>query len=324
VDDAGSFIRFYCANCGYESTVSEQYAGRKIRCPKCYDVIFVPASEKAGTKYSDYDLNLLDIEEQKIIQSQQVNQSDAFEGELYKKSPKKAESPRQRKLPWFIDILLYPFSKPGLKHFVVFIGVRPFFALLVRILPEMLYYLVGVAGLITYALVFLYMYWYVAECVRDSADGWVRAPQGFGGLPAMSDMCGQVVNIMGCFLVFFGPFVFYMLIARKADVVFWLLLMYAVLFFPMGLLSVVMHDSARGINPHLLISSVRRTLSPYLRLILILVIPLILIGLIPIEVSNSPIAGFIFSSVIIYMALIGAHLLGRFYWLHQDKLNWEV
>jgi ribosomal protein S27E len=320
VDDADSFVRFCCANCGHKSTVSAQYAGRKIRCPKCYDVIFIPASEEAGTKYSDYDLNLLDIEEQKIIQSQQVNQCDTFEEEPCKK----AESPRQRKFPWFIDIFLYPFSKPGLKHLVVFIGVKPFFALLVRILPEMLYYLVGVAGLITYVLVLLYLYWYIAECVRDSAGGWVRAPQGFGGLPAMSDMFGQMANIIGCLLVFFGPFIFYMFAARKADVIFWLLLIYAVLFFPMGLLSVVMHDSARGLNPHLLISSIRRTLSPYLRLILIFVIPLISISLIPIEVSDSPIAGLIFSSVVIYLVLIGAHLLGRFYWLHQDKLDWEV
>ncbi|MGD8787504.1 MAG: hypothetical protein PVJ60_08780, partial [Phycisphaerales bacterium] len=149
MDDAGSFIRFYCSNCGYESTVSEQYAGRKIRCPKCYDVIFVPASEEASTKYSDYDLNLLNIEEQKIIQSQQIDQRSTLGEELFKKSSKKAESPGQRKLPWFIDVFLYPFSKPGLKHLVVFIGVKPLFAFLVRILPEMLYYLVGVAALIT-------------------------------------------------------------------------------------------------------------------------------------------------------------------------------
>ncbi|MGD8787719.1 MAG: hypothetical protein PVJ60_09870, partial [Phycisphaerales bacterium] len=167
-------------------------------------------------------------------------------------------------------------------------------------------------------------YWYIAECVRDSAGGWVRAPQGFGGLPAMSDMFEQTMNTMGCLLAFFGPFVFYMLTARQANVIFWLLLIFAVLFFPMGLLSVVMHDSARGLSPGLLINSIRKTFWPYLGLILILVIPLILIGLIAIEVSDSLIAGFIFSAVIIYMALIGAHLLGRFYWRYQDKLDWEV
>ncbi len=331
MDDADSFIRFYCDNCGYKSIVSESYAGKKIRCPECYNIIFIPTTESTGktetsSKYSDYDSSLLDIHEQNIIKHQQIMEDIAFEQaeELKEEPSKETESAAKRKLPWFIDIFLYPFSKPGLKHLIVFIGVKPLFAILTIILPIQLYYLVGVAGLITYVLVLLYLYWYVAECVRDSADGWVRAPQGFGGFPAMSDMFGQMINIVGCLLFFFGPFVFYMLFARKADVIFWLLLIYAVLFFPMGLLSVVMHDSASGLNPQLLISSIRSTFSPYLRLILIFAVPLILIGLIPIEVSDSPIAGLIFSSFIIYMVLIGAHLLGRFYWRHQDKLNWDV
>ena len=49
VDEVDPFIRFYCDNCGYKSTVSESYAGKNIRCPKCYNIIFIPAVESTGT-----------------------------------------------------------------------------------------------------------------------------------------------------------------------------------------------------------------------------------------------------------------------------------
>ena len=28
--------------------------------------------------------------------------------------------------------------------------------------------------------------------------------------------------------------------------------------------------------------------------------------------------------VVVYLLLVAAHLLGRFYWRNQEKLNWEV
>jgi hypothetical protein len=36
------------------------------------------------------------------------------------------------------------------------------------------------------------------------------------------------------------------------------------------------------------------------------------------------IVGGIFYGVAIYVALVIAHLIGRFYWRNQEKLNWEV
>jgi ribosomal protein S27E len=77
VGEAEPFIRYYCDNCGYKSTVSESYAGKTIRCPKCYNIISIPTVEstgtttsqsspgkpEAGSQYSDYDLTLLDISE---------------------------------------------------------------------------------------------------------------------------------------------------------------------------------------------------------------------------------------------------------------------
>lgn len=331
--EADPFVRFNCENCGYKSTVSENYSGKNIRCPNCYFIIFIPKAETTGTtqtssRYSDYDSSLLNVQEQNILKHRQMAEyiasEQAGESEEEEEPPQETDPAALRKAPWFIDIFLYPLNKSGLKHLALFILVPPLFGILARFLPAIFVYLVLIAGFIVNFLVFLYMYWYLVECVRESASGWVRAPLGFGGLPALSDMFEQVVNIIGCLVVFFAPFVLYMLIAQKAGIIFWLLLTSAVSLYPMALLSVLMHDSSHGLNFHKFTRSISNTFFPYCGLVLFFVLTVVLISLIPLETTESPLGNCIFRFVIIYATLIDAHLLGRFYWRYQDRLNWDL
>ena len=331
--EAEPFVRFNCENCGYKSTVSEHYSGKNIRCPNCYYIIFIEKSESSGTtqtstKYSAYDSSLLNVQEQNILKHQQMREyiaaEQAYEEEDEEELSEEPDPATQRKIPWFIDIFLYPFNKPGLKHLALFILVPPLFEILARYLPSILGFLVLVAGSIAYLLLFLYLYWYLAECIRESASGWIRAPQGFGGLPTLRDMFSQVVNIIGCLAVFFAPFVFYMLFAQKAGIIFWLLLIYAVSLYPMALLAVTLFDSGRGFNFPLIFKSISNTFFPYIGLVLFLVLTVVLISQIPSEAIDSPVWNYILRGIIIYAALIGAHLLGRFHWKYHHKLNWNV
>ncbi len=331
--EADPFVRFHCENCGYKSTVSESYAGKNIRCPNCYFIIFVPKAETTGTtqtssEHSAYDSSLLNIQEQNILKHKQmcedIASEQADESEEEEEPPQETDPAAQRKAPWLIDIFLYPFNKPGLKHLAIFILVPPLFDILMKILPSLFYFLLLFASIIVEVLIFLYMYWYLAECVRESAGGWVRAPQGFGGLPALRDMLGQVVNIIGCLAVSFAPFVLYTWIAQKAGVIFWLLLIYAVSLYPMALLSVIMFNSGRGFNLRLIFNSISNTFFPYCGLVLFIVLTVVLISLIPSETLESLLWNRIFRAVIIYLAFVAVHLLGRFYWRYQDKLNWDL
>ncbi|MCP4611649.1 MAG: hypothetical protein GY845_23315 [Planctomycetes bacterium] len=327
------FVRFNCENCGYKSTVSESYAGKNIRCPNCYYIIFISKTESTGTTqtgpgYSAYDSSLLNIQEQNILKHRQmveyIASEQAAEFEEEEEPPPETDPASRRKAPWLIDIFLYPLTKSGLKHLALFILVPPLFNLLAGFIPSVFVYLVLIAGCIVNFLIFLYMYWYLVECVRESAYGWVRAPLGFGGLPTLRDMFEQVVNIIGCLAVFFVPFVLYMLIAQKTDVIFWLLLIWAVSLYPMTLLSVLMHDSERGLNFRKFTKSISNTFFPYCGLVLLFVLTVVLISRIPLEITESMPGNCIFRFVIIYAALIGAHLLGRFYWCYQNKLNWDL
>ncbi len=331
--EADSFVRFNCENCGYKSTVSESYAGKNIRCPNCYYIIFIPKAESTGTtqtspKYSTYDSSLLNIQEQNILKHRQMAEyiasEQAGESEEEEEPPKETDPAALRKAPWLIDIFLYPFNKSGLKHLAIFILVPYLLDSIESILPMLFAFLFCIASFMLKILIFLYIYWYLVECVRESAGGWVRAPLGFGGFPALSDMFGQVVNIIGCLAVFLGPFALYTISVGRMNIISWLLLGFAVFLYPMGLLSILMHDSVRSLNFRTLTKSISNTLYSYLGLIMLFVLQVILIRKIPAKEQESILSNIIFRSVIIYTALIDAHLLGRFYWRYQDKLNWDL
>ncbi len=120
------------------------------------------------------------------------------------------------------------------------------------------------------------------------------------------------------------PLDIYVLVAKRADVIFWLLLIYAVFFFPMALLAVVVLDSPVGLNPRLLYSSISNTFRQYCGFVLLIVAAILLIGTLGQKGGESENLAFFVRCASVYLVFVGAHLLGRFYWRYQEKLNWEV
>jgi ribosomal protein S27E len=341
VGEADPFIRFYCDNCGYKSTVSESYAGKTIRCPKCYYIIFIPTVESTGTttgqsspgktktssQHSDYDLTLLDISEKEKNSTFQRGQTSISEEtgvhnqELEEEPQEDTESAAPRKLPWFIDMFLYPISAPGLMNLGIFIGV-PLVIQIVRLLLGPFGLVLALPSFIINILIGLYICWYFAECVRDSTGGGTRAPEAFA-TAGIGDMYHQSLHLVGCYLIFAGPVGFYFLHTNRTDAIYWSLLAYAVFFFPMGLLSVVMFGSLHGLNPIILIGSIFSTFFPYCGLVLVFGAIVLLTQTIPQTQTRTWIT-FVSGFIFLYIMLVIAHLLGRFYWRYQEKLNWEV
>jgi len=137
-------IEFRCKNCGWALHVSPANAGKKGRCPKCNSILTVPQPQargaesessdaersETGLKTSPYDLTLLDVPEHIKVQSQQAGQrhSAATAYEQLRRlqggsMTQQAEQIPQRKLPWIIDVLFYPLSKPGLTLIAVSAGI---------------------------------------------------------------------------------------------------------------------------------------------------------------------------------------------------------
>ena len=100
----------------------------------------------------------------------------------------------------------------------------------------------------------------------------------------------------------------------------------------MGLLACVMFDSIYGLNPLLLIASIFSTFFQYCGLVLL--ITGIVLGFRAIstirtdDIQQETLTMILLESVLylilLYITFVVAHLLGRFFWQYQEKLNWEV
>jgi hypothetical protein len=114
----------------------------------------------------------------------------------------------------------------------------------------------------------------------------------------------------------------------RTDAIFWVLVAWTIVFLPIGLLAMVIHDSVSALNPLFLLGSIRRVLGPYFCLLLGAGVWVGLFwraddrlarGLAPPAVLRVFYA--LFGA---YVSLVLAHVLGRFYWRCRDRLDWGV
>ncbi len=317
-------IKFRCKNCNRRISVPEIHAGKTGKCPKCKSVVIVPLMD-SSTAVSDSD----GAQEYKLAEAQSSEDSLSHANYGLEQqigsvlSAQEAEPAGQRKLPWVLDIFLYPFSKPAL----TVLGIIIIIPLLINILvglagPFGLFFIIP--GFVVNIVLFLYLFWYYCECVRDSAGGGLRAPETVGNTPGVGDMLSDLIKTLGCAAFFTAPLVFYWGYTKKTDAVFYLLAGYGLVFFPMGLLSVIMFDSLAGLNPVLLIGSIFSSFFQYCGLLILFLAITVLMCL---AGSTMPKTWFFVSLIRlvgIYFVMIACHLLGRFYWRYKEKLNWEV
>ena len=240
----------------------------------------------------------------------------------------------KRKLPWLIDIFLYPTSAPGLTILGIVIGVPFLLHILVKFLglfslvfPPMLVFLALFAAIrviVSFVLI-LYMYWYVCECIRDSAGGGIRAPETISITPGLGELLWQFLKIVGCLAFFSLPtLIYYFSHTREFDMIFWALCACSIFFFPMGLLSVIIFDSLRGLNPILIIGSIFSTFFQYCGLVIFFYALGLLVTAMVYILPKSWILGHVIKLISFYLTVVGAHLLGRFAWRYQEKLNWDA
>jgi len=238
-------------------------------------------------------------------------------------APGKIEKQPVRQPPRLLDAFLYPSSVSGIIHLLLFFSGTLFFSFLILLDPFCLFRLLSLG----FCIIFVgYIFYYLAECVRDSAAGGTRAPDIWGQPcpPDKWDCICQMIRVFTCVAVCFAPFPIYFLVTKQLDFVFGLLLVAGIIFFPMILLSMVLFDSFYALNPVLIVGSIFSTFFPYCGLVLLFCGLGALVVLIAWSMSQSRIFSYAFSVVLIYLAMVTAHLLGRFYYLNSKKLNWEV
>jgi len=228
----------------------------------------------------------------------------------------------------FVQVFLYPCTRGALGRIAVLGGlllaITGFQSVLTSLLgPAALYLFYGLKllGLLIGADFFFYL----ADCVRSSADGAVQAKDELFSFPTepreiLEDFAKLILPYLICFL----PSILYFALTQRHDGIFRLLLGAGTFYFPMFLLAVILFDSAPGFNPLLHLVSIISAFFAYGLLVIQCLLIVGLFLLIAFLFSRSPLTAFLILPLEMYFMILFAHLLGRFYYRHEDKLRWEV
>lgn len=325
-------IHFACQHCGRKLKVPEARAGRRGRCPSCKGEVTVP-SPSAPEPAAAQDIQLIFPDAAKArseaLLDLPIHHETAEDREEARREEQRLrtrlgietlpEYTGQRKLPWPIDIVLYPANMAGLTSLAVIVGGPLLLSLLGLVLWVIPF--VGVLFFVARVLIGLYAAWYFTECVYDSARGGTRAPQALD-TGDTSEMWERVAYVLAVWILFVVPMVVYFFATEgKKDAILWGLVAWAVIFFPMGLLAMVIHDSLSVLNPFFLLGSIFRVFFSYLGFVLFL--SGIVVGLAWLwpRPFVPPVVSFAVGQ---YGMLILAHILGRFYWRHREQLDWGI
>lgn len=341
MDKADFKIKFRCENCGQKFSVHKNNAGKKGRCPKCKNIIVIPkvqtqspltnqtdyGAAEVSPKGSSYDSALLAMPQKDKTQdlplshTETSGSSDEYNQEFEEEDAE--ETAALRRLPWFVDMFLYPISASGLVNLAIL-------SFLPRMLPplgHLNYWMHPPPSLAILVILVGYLIYCLSDYVRDSAGGNRRAPDIELSLSILLnawELVWLILNTFICIAVCVGPLLAYLIITKRTDIIFWLLVTYGILFLPMALLAEVLFDSLRALNPILIITSMLNVFLPYCGLVLLFFAVCGLISIIIVIMPQSWIISYILSVVCIYLTIVMAHLLGRFCYKYGEKLNWEV
>ncbi len=318
-------LDFNCKNCGKKITVPRSYAGKKGKCPNCKTVVTVPEIEEDTLlELKDSDDGQQQTPPQPEIRlEQEASSQDRIDCFSADRLGLVKDEPPKRKYPPIIDVFLYPMTAMGL----VTIGM---FWILIEILRWLPIPLFAPTALF---LVYSYIYYFFIDCIQDSAEGQIRVPTGIGTVPEISDAFSKMVKIIVSAIICWGPLFVYLAYNDmmdwlhspffKSDTIFaWILFGYGFFFFPISLLALTIFDSTLAFNPFLWITSIARTFYQYCSLVAVLLV-LYFLGLGLKNLLRGPILSSLYLAVYIYMIIVKAHLIGRFYYRNSQKLNWQ-
>lgn len=238
----------------------------------------------------------------------------------------------ERKLPWVLDVLVYPTSQGGLSFLCVLVLIPVFLDLVLwwlsKVLPVLGLGLFIIAAWLTAVIIkiflVIYAFWYFGECIRDSATGEVRAPDSL--TIDREQIAGPMLRMLACVLLFPGAGPIYYWNVKEPDAIFWGLLSAGVFIFPMAVLSVVMFDSIVGLNPFRMLTSILRTFYFYCGVALVFIVLIFVIVWMVLNLWGvlGVISKYFVYAVNLYLFMVAAHLLGRFYYRKEENLNWPV
>ena len=321
-----SVISFSCNFCGQKIHVGKTSAGKKGKCPKCGKTVLVP--DVAAVPSPDIDSELIRIKQDSGGTPQDKPAGAGMDQlQLLRESmgwgSVGPETPPRRKLPWLIDLFFYPANIPGV-IFLVIVILIPLILDILMFLLGIFAGLIAIPSLILYVLVWLYSYWYLVQCIRDSGLGGIRAPNTIAETPGLAELLQSFVRILACLALCAAPAFFYRRWTGRTDNIYWILIGFGAFYYPMALLAVGMFDSFAGLNPLIVIPSIFGTFFQYSALTILFAGVGLLFRKAKVGLLEGVLLYHLWRFLMLYLLMVAAHLLGRFYFRYQEKLNWDV
>lgn len=331
-------IRFSCPECGQKLVVKSKFAGKSSTCPKCKSGLSIPVQEplisldfdsnpafemdENGTVYTKEEKT--PVPEILLLKQKELEEKERIEKELC-----------TRKHPAILDVFMYPFNEGSMTFFAALMIIPILFLIFMGLLftaayamPALIVFIVAIAVIMAWISIPLTMYyiWYFTECVRDSAEGHVRAPETIATTPDFFQLLGRYILVFAAFAVPFLPFSSYLLKSggQLNGPEFVLTYLIGAFLSPIMLLSVSYFGNLSGLNIFRIMVALFKTFFSYLILIGVLILWTLVVATIVVVLNSIPLlASFLALPAGLYLGLVYAHILGRFYYLNRDKLNWE-
>jgi hypothetical protein len=340
-------IKFQCPKCRKRFGVPDDFAGRSVHCNQCKQHMIVPKIP-APAKTPETRIELqppvqYDTAKHTAIKNTPQVDPDDQELRLAPQVPSPSDDkdinagpalkPRETEIPpapagWYWPFL-FPINHTGLAMIGMIVVVRFLF----KLVGFAALYLIPMFGLglalifmIISFLVGVYACWYTCLCVNLTAQGQVKAPDTLNhDTGGFLEMIKLLFRVAAAVALCAAPAIAYYYYFKKFDNLFWAVSAAGWFFLPMTWLSVIMYDSIAGLNPFMIILAVIRTFFRYSLLALMLSIPAMLFVFI---FLCSKMLGLLVmvpaQAILLYLAFVGAAILGRFYYRSEARLNWNV
>jgi DNA-directed RNA polymerase subunit RPC12/RpoP len=340
-------IIFRCPNCKKKFGVPDNFADQSVHCNQCGRQMVVPRPPAAASKTQQAEIRLqppMQFDKPAIVHTEDSHSaaidsdelclaplppqpdSDSVDASPQLKPRTLEESPSPSGWYW---PFLFPLNGTGLGMIGLFVLSR-LILWLGMVGAAALLGVIGLALAVILAvisfLIQIYACSYTCLCVQASSQGQIKAPDtlqhDMGGL---WEMIKQVLRIIAALGFCAMPAIFYYYHYKNQDYLFWTIAAAGWFFLPMMMLSSIMYDSLAGLNPFLVLFSAFRLFFRYVLLVLALTIPA---GLFICIFIYSKILGMLVTlpaqAVLLYLAFVGAAMLGRFFKVNEERLGWNI
>lgn len=218
----------------------------------------------------------------------------------------------------FLDIATYSFRGNG--KYVLFFGA------IISVITDIVSFAGGLISLIAVVLLSGYICAVFFDIINSTATGNTEAPDFPDVSSVMDDVFEPFVHVIAVLLVSFGPWIAYQYFSDELlinDAIFYGLLGFGVIYFPMAMLAVVILGRLGGMSPHIVIPAIFRGGWLYW----IAVVMLCLLYFVKITTNSMFEGRFILGSLIaavlgMFTIMTSGRILGIVFRDREEELGW--